>query len=87
LAAEQGKKWCQGDAPCRGKTSGRIRGARGHRRQRNRPEESADVRRFGEQFEQPGGAIWRERMGRMEREMWGSYRRGAGMKRPGIYGN
>jgi hypothetical protein len=67
LAVEQGKKRCQGDAPCRGKTAGRRRGARGHRRQRIRPEEPADAAEAGEQFEQPGGAIQRERRGRMDR--------------------
>jgi hypothetical protein len=81
LAAEQGTKRCQGDAPCRGKTSGRIRGAQGHRWQRIQLEEPADAAEAGEQFEQPGGAILRERRGRMDREIRGSYRRGAGTKR------
>jgi hypothetical protein len=78
LAAEQGKKRCQGGAPCRGNTAGRRRVARGHRRQRIWPEELADGAKAGEQFEQPGGAILGERRGGMEREMWGSYRRGRG---------
>jgi hypothetical protein len=35
-------------------------------------------RSSSEKFARPGGAIWRERRGRMEREMWGSYRHGRG---------
>jgi hypothetical protein len=66
---KRGQTRVSGDAPCRGMTAGRRRGARGHRRQRNRQEEPADERRFGEQLEQPGGAIRRERRGGMEREM------------------
>jgi hypothetical protein len=69
LATEQGKKRCQGDAPCRGKMSGRRRVARGHRWQRIRLEEPADAAEAGEQFEQPGGTILGERRGRMEREI------------------
>jgi hypothetical protein len=45
---------------------------------RNRWFSAAGTADSGEQFRQPRGAIWWERRGRMEREMWGSYRRGRG---------
>jgi hypothetical protein len=38
----------------------------------------AETADSGEQFWQPGGTIKRERRGKMERDMWGSYRRGRG---------
>jgi hypothetical protein len=45
---------------------------------RNRRTTVVETADSGEQFRQPGGAIRRERRGRMETEMWGSYRRGRG---------
>jgi hypothetical protein len=84
LAAEQSKKRCQGDAPCRGKTAGRRRGARGHRRQRIRPEEPADAAEAGEQFEQPGGAIRSREKGEKERRQGSTYTHRERSKQAGI---
>jgi hypothetical protein len=50
LAADQGKKKHQRDAPCQGKRSERRRGARSHRRRQIRPEELAEMAESDVQF-------------------------------------